>query len=307
MDKRSRKPAKQNKRMVNLSRLIRLLILIFMILIMVFLFMIARILYADQHPPVISEASGGDTDEPAVSSPQETPSAEAQTEPSGDPGEKTSSAQSFTIGEIETGDVLYTDPPETTEPPKGSNYSSGRILIGDSRFAYWPLQQITLDTGDILIAQGGEYFTWFRDVAVPQLVSILERDPNYDVIINMGLNDCANNIRGGTLYFTPDYIAIINDLYVRYPTTAFYFASIGPIKGVYPSLYGNIKKEDLQLYIDIFNYAMRTQCSAAYIELGEFLYDGAPTYVDNVHYDAATDLVIYNFIKQHVRTSVYDP
>ena len=302
MSKRSRKPAKKNKSMMNLSRLIRLLIVIFMILIMLFLFLIARTIYRGNQE--MAEASTTDAETPvtiASTEPKETPS---ETE-----SESASIIQPVAVSSTEPEETEQSTSPIPTEPVKTQNLSSGRILIGDSRFAYWTLQRISLDPGDILIAKGGEYFTWFRDTAVPQLTGILDANPNYDVIINMGINDCANNIRGGTLYFTPDYIAIINDLYVRYPTTAFYFASIGPIRanGIYPSVYGNIKADDLQLYIDIFNYAMRTQCMAEYIELGEFLYEGTPTFVDNVHYDAATDQVIYTFIKEHVRKSVYDP
>ena len=287
---------------MNLSRLIRLLIVIFMILIMLFLFLIARTIYRGNQE--MAEASTTDAETPvtiASTEPKETPS---ETE-----SESASIIQPVAVSSTEPEETEQSTSPIPTEPVKTQNLSSGRILIGDSRFAYWTLQRISLDPGDILIAKGGEYFTWFRDTAVPQLTGILDANPNYDVIINMGINDCANNIRGGTLYFTPDYIAIINDLYVRYPTTAFYFASIGPIRanGIYPSVYGNIKAEDLQLYIDIFNYAMRTQCMAEYIELGEYLYEGTPTFVDNVHYDAATDQVIYTFIKEHVRKSVYDP
>ena len=306
MDKRSRKPVKKNKSMMNLSRLIRLLILIFMILIMVFLFLIARTIYlgSQEQEQEIAELPS-DTEAPITSA--STGPGETSTEKE---SERSSAVQPVEVSELEVGETLYDDPePSSAEPVNDNDLSSGRILIGDSRFAYWSLQHIALDPGDILIAKGGEYFGWFRDTAVPELTRILDMNPNYDVIINMGLNDCANNIRGGTLYFTPDYINIINDLYVRYPTTAFYFASIGPIRanGIYPSVYGNIKAEDLQLYIDIFNYAMRTQCMAEYIELGEYLYDGNPTFVDNVHYDAATDSVIYAFIKEHVRKSVYDP
>ena len=302
MDKWSRKPVKKNKSMMNLSRLIRLLILIFMILIMVFLFLIARTIYLGNQTEAAEQTPDSESEYAAASTePRETTTEKAS--------ERSSAMQPVTISELETGPTLPDDSEPSTEAEKSVNLSSGRILIGDSRFAYWTLQRIPLDPGDILIAKGGEYFSWFRDTAVPQLTGILDMNPNYDVIINMGLNDCANNIRGGTLYFTPDYIAIINDLYVRYPTTAFYFASIGPIRenGIYPSLYGNIKAEDLQLYIDIFNYAMRTQCMAEYIELGEFLYDGNPSFVDNVHYDAATDQVVYAYIKEHVRKSKYDP
>ena len=298
METQRKKPAKKNNGGFTVARLIRLLILIMMILIMVFLFLIARTIYLGQQEPEVAEYV---PETPKATQPSTSaPSTEAKTEP-GDDTEK----QTVSVAEIETEETPSRDEAEA-EPPKNTNLSSGRILIGDSRFAYLGMQ-IALQTGDILIAKGGEYFTWFRDTAVPQLRNILNMNPNYDVIINMGLNDCANNIKGWTAYFTPDYIDLINELYISYPTTAFYFASIGPIRGIYPSKYGNISKEDLQLYIDIFNYAMRTQCMATYLELGEYLYDNSPTYVDNVHYDGPTDQRVYDYIRDHVRKSVYDP
>lgn len=301
MSKSSQKTVKKNKSMMNLSRLIRLLIVIFMILIMLFLFLIARTIYLGEHPDTAESTPESGTETPVANS-SETRESTTEKEP-----EKSSIAQPVAVSELETGETLYDDPEPSTEENKNDNLSSGRILIGDSRFAYLS-RQIALDRGDIVIAKGGEYFSWFRDTAVPQLRGILDMNPNYDVIINMGINDCANNIRGGTQYFTPDYIALINELYVSYPTTAFYFASVGPIRenGIYPSRYGNIPYDDLQLYIDIFNYAMHTQCMAEYIDLGEYLYAGSPTFVDNVHYDTATDQLIYEYIKTHVRKSVYD-
>ncbi|MBQ6551302.1 MAG: hypothetical protein IJL78_07835 [Lachnospiraceae bacterium] len=302
MEKQRKKPEKKNKGGFTTARLIRLLILIMMNLIMVFLFLIARTIYLGQQEAgkaasTVTDSSVAD----AETRPTETTPTETEREP-----EK----QTISVAEIETEELITSVPieldPEEAKAAEAKNLSSGRILIGDSRFAYLGMQ-IALETGDILIAKGGESFTWFRNTAVPQLKNILDMNPNYDVIINMGINDCANNIKGWTDYFTPDYVDLINELYIRYPTTGFYYASIGPIRGIYPSKYGNISKDDLQLYIDIFNYTMRTQCMATYLELGEYLYDSSPTYIDNVHYDGPTDQRIYDYIRDHVRKSVYDP
>ena len=126
---------------MSLSRLIRVLIVIFMILIMIFLFLIARTIYLGNQQEIAE--SSLETEAPPAAARTETMETTTEKEP-----EKSSPAQSVAISELETLPTMPESEPEpSAEPEKSRNLSSGRILIGDSRFAYWTLQQISLDPG----------------------------------------------------------------------------------------------------------------------------------------------------------------
>ena len=183
------------------------------------------------------------------------------------------------------------------DPPSSEGGLSGRILIGDSRMVY--LQRfVTLDEGDIIIAKGAQYFTWFRDEAVPTLRSILNVNPNYEVVINMGVNDSANNCHGWREYFAEDYAALIRQLKNDYPSARFSFASVGYCNGLYDR---KIPADQLNPWIDSFNAYFANNCpDINYLPLGEYLFETGYSTLDGVHFDQTTCNKIYQYIRSAI-------
>ena len=171
----------------------------------------------------------------------------------------------------------------------------GRIFIGDSRFNGMQ-RSVTIGDGNIAICKGGEYFTWFMDEAIPELRKVLAKNPYYKVIINMGLNDCANNCAGWTAYYVNDYIDLLNQLVKQYPVTEFYFASIGYTDGMYSGSRRKYGPEELRPFIDTFNAMMCVQCDAGYIDLGEHLNEVQAKTADGVHYGKEVNQQIFDYL-----------
>ncbi len=169
----------------------------------------------------------------------------------------------------------------------------GRILVGDSRMVYLK-SFVQLEPNDIVIAKGAQYFTWFYDEAVSALRTILNMNPRYEVIICMGVNDCANNSQGWTAYFAENYAAVIHQLMAEYPETHFNFASVGYCNGPYN---GTIDESIVNAYIDTFNRYMDTVTGIPYIDLNEYLCSTGYTTLDGVHYDEKTSQKVYDFLK----------
>ena len=177
-------------------------------------------------------------------------------------------------------------------------HCSGRIMIGDSRTVYLS-RFVTPDPGDIVIAKGAQYFSWFANEAVPSLRNILQSNPYYEVIINMGVNDCANNSLGWTVYFAEDYAAMIRSLQQEFPQTRFFFASVGHCDGLYSGNHATIEPEVVNEFVDLFNRYMREACpDIPYIDLCEYLDASGYKTLDGVHYDQATCQKIYDYYKQ---------
>ena len=170
-----------------------------------------------------------------------------------------------------------------------------RIWMGDSRFVGLSNSVKTSST-DVFISKGAQSFDWFRDEGVPQLMQELNKDPERIVIINFGLNDCANNCAGWREYFAEDYVELINQLTVTYPNTRFCFASVGLIDGSYTSRSGQkMSAAQIGAFVDDFNTKMYVGCVAEYIDLCEYLIRDGYTTVDGVHFNAETNKKIYNY------------
>lgn len=176
---------------------------------------------------------------------------------------------------------------------------SGRILIGDSRTVM--LQRaVDPEPEDIFIAKGAMSYEWFAEEAVPRLRMALDIDPNYAVVINMGVNDCANFTAGWREYFVNDYVDLINKLCIQYPTTYFYFASIGHIRNFYPSAGRFLSDTVVNETIDVFNSTMKNNCIAYYVDLCEYLEEDGYGWADNVHYNSECSKRIYDYVKEQV-------
>lgn len=176
---------------------------------------------------------------------------------------------------------------------------SGRILIGDSRMVMLE-RSVDAEPEDIFIAKGAMSYEWFAEEAVPRLRMALDIDPNYAVIINMGVNDCANFTAGWREYFVNDYVDLINKLCIQYPTTYFYFASVGHIKNYYPSAGRFLSDTAVNENIDVFNGTMKNNCIAYYIDVQEHLEEDGYGWADNVHYNAECSRRIYDYVRTQV-------
>lgn len=197
--------------------------------------------------------------------------------------------------------TLFDEPGDDAE---ASNYAElvqdyageKRIWMGDSRFVGLS-RAIRHGENDVFISKGAMSYDWFSTEGLSQLMQELAKDPERIVIINFGLNDCANNCAGWDAYFVEDYVDTINRLTSLYPDTRFFFASVGLINGDYErgAGRGTLPQNQVCDYVDVFNYTMYSECIAEYIDLSEYLVrDGYKT-VDGVHYDAATCEKIYNY------------
>ena len=223
---------------------------------------------------------------------------ETLTENNGDLEENPAASSATDEAEEET----ETLPVFSVNQPKVTRFS-GHILIGDSRMVFLE-RSVDYDENDIIICKGAMAYDWFSTEAVSKLRQILDNDPDYAVVINMGVNDCANNCSGWTEYFVQDYIDLINELSFEYPSTRFYFASVGHIKNYYTGTHGNMPADEVNAYIDIFNENMKESCLSTYIDLCEHLDEVGYVWADNVHYATATSQEIYDYIVKNVNGNV---
>ena len=177
-----------------------------------------------------------------------------------------------------------------------------RIWIGDSRMV--GMQRVMQGTSplDVFIAKGATYFEWFRDTAVPEMKRYLSDGEAWNVIIEMGVNDCANNTKGWSAFTVSDYIALINRLTNEYPKVRFYFMSVGRTVGNYQGT-TVIRKHQLNPEINDFNARIQNDCYAIYLAVGEYIYKNALTYADGVHYTAATNRAIYDYVVSRLNTA----
>lgn len=170
-----------------------------------------------------------------------------------------------------------------------------RIWIGDSRgvgmSTYFPESN-----SDKYIVKGAMSFVWFRDTAIPELRTMLSSS-GHKVIIMMGVNDCANHSIGGNLY-DDDYAEQVNTLVAAFPGNAFYFMSVNPVDGDYPSSYhpdGAIPQSDLNRIIDTFNATIKSKCRARYLDTCTYLRTSGFSTFDGIHYTKDTYTKIYEY------------
>ena len=174
-----------------------------------------------------------------------------------------------------------------------------RIWIGDSRMVGMQRSVAGQSTLDIFIAKGAMYFEWFRDTAVPELLPYLRTGEKLNVIIQMGVNDSANNTKGWTAYTVSDYIALINELAHTYPNARFYFMSVGRTVGNYRGT-TIVKPYQVNPQVNEFNARMQNDCYAIYLATGEYVYRNKLGYSDGVHYSTATNRLLYTYVLERL-------
>jgi hypothetical protein len=152
---------------------------------------------------------------------------------------------------------------------------------------------------DIFIAKTGASHTWFKSTAIDELkATIRNATANTSVIIMMGVNDCASSTTDPATRASA-YVDDVNKLINEYPHIKFYFCSVNPVDGDYPSKYysgGKIPKAALNASIEKFNKTIKSKCKAIYIDCHTYLQTCGFSTSDGIHYTADTTKNIYKYI-----------
>ena len=175
------------------------------------------------------------------------------------------------------------------------------IWIGDSRcVGISKLCEIAPD--DIFIAEGEKSLYWFNKVAIPQLERILDADPNYAVVIMLGVNDCYNQAFGALESYS-SYVPVINHLMRHYPDTVFCFCSVNPVDDKFrvSSTINNMHyRHDMDSFnpiIETFNAYLEKHCGAYYFNSYDYLFENGFETTDGIHYTKETYQKIYDFCR----------
>ena len=235
--------------------------------------------------------------------PAEAPSdpSDQETEPSGatEPGNSVSETETT---ETETETETESEP-ETVDP-----LSIRRIWVGDSRIVGLTETGLGDPETDIFIGKNGRYYIWFSNDALPVLRSYLDTGEQFEVIVQIGINDCANKQMRLLSYYGEDYAELINSLIEEYPNARFWFLSIGEVIGTYGgNTQWEVKMNDLNPLVAPFNEIMKTQCKANYLPIGELIKEQHRSYRDNVHYSDETNRWLYGYVLSEIAPPKVDP
>ena len=234
---------------------------------------------------------------------QETESSEEETETETESETETETEEETeTESETETEEESY----EETEPEPVPQ--ARRIWVGDSRVVGITSSGIGDPAEDAFIGKNGRYFVWFNNDALPVLRNYLNTGKAYEVIIQIGINDCANKQMGLLPYFAEDYARLINSLIDQYPNARFWFLSVGEVIGVYGAgTRWEVQKEALNPLVAPFNATMKSECRANYLPVGELIKAGNKSYADGVHYSVETNQWIYDYVLECIAGSGENP
>ena len=237
------------------------------------------------------------TDDPKPSESEETVAPGSETELS---NEETSgslpSEQETTPSETETTETETETEPETVDP-----LSIRRIWVGDSRIVGLTESGLGDPEMDIFIGKNGRYYIWFYNDALPVLRSYLDTGEEFEVIIQIGINDCANKQMQLLPYYAEDYVQLINSLIDEYENARFWFLSVGEVIGTYGGgTRWEVKMNDLNPLVGPFNQIMKEQCRANYLPVGERIKKENRSYRDNVHYSDETNEWLYGYVMRAI-------
>ena len=172
-----------------------------------------------------------------------------------------------------------------------------RIWVGDSRTVVLQRAGIASDE-DKFIAKVGMSYSWFKETACPELLKLVSETPACEIIITMGVNDCASYTLGGALN-ADKYVDTVNELIKRYSQATIYYCSVNPVDGDYPSAYhpkGKIPEADFNAAIVKFNNIIKSSCKASYIDCYTYLKTSGFSTSDKLHYTTATTKSIYEYV-----------
>ena len=248
----------------------------------------------ERRPDIPSVNPVEDRTDPAESLPSETPEESTSVRETEPPKTDAPSESTETVTETET-----ETEPETEHPDMSQ---AKRIWVGDSRVVGITECGIGDPEEDIFIGKNGRYYVWFSNDALPILREHLDTGEPFEVIVQIGINDCANKQMRLLSYYAEDYVELINALIDEYPNARFWFLSIGEVIGTYG---GNtrweVKMDDLNPLVGPFNETMKEECRAAYLPIGELIKEEHRSYADNVHYSAETNQWIYDYVLEAIK------
>lgn len=158
---------------------------------------------------------------------------------------------------------------------------------------------------DIYIVNDIAEYSWLSSNATAQL-PLLSLD-KANVIIMLGFNDCVYSCIWNTFdigEIANSYIETINSLIEQYPAFNFYFCSINPVNGDYPSADFPTNKIPLTLLdtkIKAFNNKVSTSCNAIYIDSYSYFTSTSFETYDGIRYNMDTCNYLKNFIKNTIK------
>lgn len=173
------------------------------------------------------------------------------------------------------------------------------IFIGDSRCV--DMQRFYAEEQDIYIAESGKSWYWFLGGAVPKLRKILVNDPDFAVVVMMGVNDCVNYTEGALESYS-SYVGLFSELKSEFPETAFFFCSVNPVDEKYRrdkvirNLVVHHDKDSFNAVIDTFNTEIRKTCTETeYLDCSGALGTDSFITTDGIHYTEETYRLIYAY------------
>lgn len=202
--------------------------------------------------------------------------------------------------ETETESESESETESETAHPDMAN--ARRIWVGDSRIVGLSESGAGNPDEDIFIGKNGRYYVWFYNDALPVLRSHLDTGEPFEVLVQIGINDCANTQMRLLPYFAEDYAELINSLIDEYPNARFWFLSVGEVIGTYGGgSRWEVKMDDLNPLVGPFNETMKEECRAIYLPVGELIKEEHKSYLDNVHYTAETNQWIYEYVLERIQ------
>jgi len=175
------------------------------------------------------------------------------------------------------------------------------IVVGDSRMELIQVNRNNLDVpiNFSFIAKSGAKIDWLYNVAVKQLeqkLDNLDKDYNYHVVFNMGVNDLNQLINYD--FRVKEYYNIYKSIILKYPNVKFYLLSVNPVteSKINQYWFGNIRtNQNIQKFNNyIIQYLERDNLfNAKYCDSYNSFNFG--TY-DGLHYDNVTNKKIIEYI-----------
>lgn len=103
------------------------------------------------------------------------------------------------------------------------------IIVGDSRMELINNDnEIKKPFNFVFIAKSGRRLSWLKDVAIPNLKTILKNKKfDYHVVFNMGVNDLNSDYNGNEIAL--DYFEIYQSIATDYPNVKTYILSVNSI------------------------------------------------------------------------------
>lgn len=196
---------------------------------------------------------------------------------------------------------------------QGERYEGKIIWIGDSRTyclqGTGDVYHLFDPSNDIWECAGGSDYNSTNPPGflahLPSIKSDLQANPDAAVVLHYGLNDIATYLCGGhQTNNAKNYNKEIKKLKDQFPNARFYFASVTPVSGDYPSTGyhgGPVPKSVLMKEIKKYNKWMKENSCMQFIDTFQAYVDANsyPT-TDHLHYYGQENMLLYNTVRDHI-------